>query len=201
VLPEVLTLGVLVVGGLTLSPRFFLLSVPLAMLSAVAGLETVTGLCSRRFAASPRTVRFAWLAVLVVMAAASLKSLPYYYRTPKQPYRAALAYAENHGNGAPVIVLANGVTGFRYYLARDTVAHITSRYTFVRTVAQFDSLSKIADTADVLLLTTFRRALRIEAPGIDRELDDHWNEDTTFAATVGDGEITVWSKKRKLQRR
>ena len=201
VLPEVLTLGVLVAGGLTLSPRFFLLSVPLAMLSAVAGLETVTGWCSRRFIASARTIRLAWLAALVVMAAASLKSLPYYYRTPKQPYRAALAYADKHGNGAPVVVLANGVTGFKYYLARDTVAHIASRYTFVRTVAQFDSLSKIADTADIQLLTTFRRAIRIEAPGIDRELGDHWAQDTTFGATVGDGEITVWSKKGRFQRR
>ena len=194
VLPEVVTLGALVSRGLTISPRFFLLAVPLAMLSAVAGLAMVIDWVSVSRNVGRNTARAAWVAALLLVAAASLKSLPYYYRTPKQPYRAAIAYTGSHGNGGPVMVIAYAATGIRYYLSRDAVAD-SSRYVYVRTRAQFDSLSNGPAAGSAQLVTTFQRALRIEAPTIDRDLLSGWKQDTTFRATVGDGEITIWSKR------
>ena len=94
-----MTLAVLVSRGLTISPRFFLLAVPLAMLSAVAGLALVIDWFAVRRNVGRNVARIAWTAVLLLVAAASLNSLPYYYRTPKQPYRAAIAYTESHGDG------------------------------------------------------------------------------------------------------
>lgn len=192
VLPEVVTLAVLVSRGLTISPRFFLLAVPLAMLSAVAGLALVIDWLSTRRKVAPGVARIIWTVSLLIVTAASAKSLPYYYRTPKQPYRAAIAYTEAHGNGGPVMVIAYASTGFHYYLSREAVAD-SSRYLYVRSRAQFDSLSSVSD--DAQLVTTFQRALRIEVPTFDRDLASAWRPDTTFRATVGDGEITVWSKR------
>ena len=194
VLPEVVTLAMLVSRGLTISPRFFLLAVPLAMLSAVAGLAMVIDWVSARRNLPPNVVRIAWTAALVLVTAASLKSLPYYYRTPKQPYRAAIAYTEAHGNGGPVIVIAYAATGFHYYLSRGAIAD-SSRYVYVRSRAAFDSLAHVPAAGRPQLVTTFQRALRIEAPAFDQELAAVWKRDTTFSATVGDGEITVWSRR------
>lgn len=91
-----------------------------------------------------------------------------------------------------MMVIAYASTGFHYYLAREAIAD-SSRYAYVRSQAQFDSLSSLSD--DAQLVTTFQRALRIEAPAFDRDLTSLWRPDTTFSATVGDGEITVWSKR------
>lgn len=194
VLPEVVTLAALVSRGLTISPRFFLLAVPLAMLSAVAGLAMVIDWAAARRVVGQNAARVAWTAALLLVAAASLKSLPYYYRTPKQPYRNAIAYTENHGNGGPVMVLAYAATGMQYYLSRSAVSD-SSRYVYIRTRAQFDSLNSAPTPGTAQLVTTFERALRIEAPTVDRDLLSAWKKDTTFNATVGDGEITIWSRR------
>lgn len=194
VLPELVTLVALVARGLTISPRFFLLAVPLAMLSAVAGISAVVDWVSSRQAISQRSARIAWAGALVLVTLASLKSLPYYYRTPKQPYRAAIAYTEAHAKGAPVMVIAYAGTGFHYYLSRQAIQD-TSRYVFVRSREQLDSLSNLASSPGTQLVTTFRRALRMEVPEFDQQLANGWQQDTTFGATVGDGEITVWSRR------
>jgi mannosyltransferase len=195
VLPEVVTLAALVSRGLTISPRFFLLAVPLAMLSAVAGLSLVIDWLFNRQIVAGAAARIIWAASLLLLTAASAKSLPYYYRTPKQPYRAAIAYTETHGNAGPVMVIAYASTGFHYYLSREAVAD-SSRYVYVRSRAQFDSLS--VASGDAQLVTTFQRALRIEVPTFDRDLASAWRPDTTFRATVGDGEITIWSKRGRV---
>jgi hypothetical protein len=182
----------LVSRGLTISPRFFLLAVPLAMLSAVAGVALVIDRLVAVRSGARGTVRIMWAVSLLLVTAASAKSLPYYYRTPKQPYRAAIAYTEAHGNGGPVMVIAYASTGFQYYLSREGIAD-SSRYAYVRSKAQFDSLSSLSN--DAQLVTTFQRALRIESPAFDRDLASLWRPDTTFSATVGDGEITIWSKR------
>ncbi len=194
VLPEVVTLAALVSRGLTISPRFFLLAVPLAMLSAAAGLAMVIDWIVARRDLRPNITRAAWTVAIILVVAASVKSLPYYYRTPKQPYRAAIAYAEAHGNGAPVIVIANAATGFHYYLNRDAIAD-SSRYFFVRSRAQLDSAMVMPAAANEQLVTTFERAMRIELPTFDKEISSVWQRDTTLRATVGDGEITVWSRR------
>ncbi|HZK79043.1 MAG TPA: hypothetical protein VFC35_09045, partial [Gemmatimonadaceae bacterium] len=117
-----------------------------------------------------------------------------YYRTPKQPYRAAIAYTEEHDKGAPVLVIAYAGTGFHYYLSRQAIQD-TSRYVFVRSREQLDSLSNLASSPGTQLVTTFRRALRMEVPEFDQQLANGWQPDTTFGATVSDGEITVWSRR------
>ncbi len=200
VLPEVVTLTALVARHLTISPRFFLLAVPLAMLSAVAGVAFVIDWGASRRSLSPGTVRIAWIAAILLITAASLRSLPYYYRTPKQPYRKAIGYTEAHGQGGPVIVIAYASTGFKYYLQREGIQD-SSRYVYVRSRSQFDSLTSVPGAERAQLVTTFRRALRIEVPAFEQQLSSAWQQDTTFGATVGDGEITIWSRRQGVPQR
>ena len=90
------------------------------------------------------------------------------------------------------MVIATAAVGFKYYLSREGVPD-SSRYIIVRSRAKFDSASALPGNTQLVM--TFPRALRLEAPAFDRELQSHWQKDTTFAATVGDGEISVWSRR------
>ncbi|MEP6506854.1 MAG: hypothetical protein ABJC63_01410 [Gemmatimonadales bacterium] len=79
----------------------------------------------------------------------------------------------------------------KYYLWRMHPPD-TASFIFTRDAAQLNASPPLANARAI---TTFSRALRIEYPAIDRELRTNWQRDTTFSATVGDGEITVWTRK------
>jgi len=194
-LPIALTAVSLGIRGLAFSPRFFLLLLPLAMLAAASGLQGVGLLASGRGMLSPRRVRYLIGAGAVMLAAAGGRSLEYYYRTPKQPYRAALRFVDTRFGNGKIIVVSSAAGGFQYYVRRLPVAH-PMRYVYTRSVAQFDSLDSSTAGESPQVLTTFSRALRLELPGISERLGREWQADTVFAATVGDGEITVWSRKQ-----
>ena len=181
------------VRGLTVSPRFFLLLIPLAAIAAASAVQASVSLLAHR---SPlgRPGLIATMAVAgLLLAIAAGRSLPYYYRTPKQPYRAAIRYAEARYAPGRIIVVSNATGGIQYYLRRLGSADST-RFAYVRSAATFDSLVARSPGA-AQAVTTFSRALAIELPDIDRRLASQWQRDTTFAATVGDGEITVWSRR------
>lgn len=192
-LPPVLTVLLLIVRGLTFSPRFFLLAVPVAMLSASALIQVVARWISARGPYSRQQARLACAAALTIIAVGSLRSLRYYYRTPKQPYRSAIHLLEERG-ASKVIVVGYAEIGIRYYLRRSKAAD-TLRYVYVRTAHQFDSLSSTAVSPNAVVVTTFSRALHIDGPDIERALTEQWQRDSTLSATVGDGQITLWSRR------
>jgi len=193
-LPPVLTLILLIARGLTFSPRFFLLAVPVAMLSAAAAVQVIGGLISEWRGSSRRVARLVCASALVLIAAASLRSLRYYYSTPKQSYRSAIQFLGRRGDGSKVFVVGQAEMGMRYYLARANASD-TASYLYTRSATQFDSLTSPAAAPNARVVTTFSRALRIDYPAIDRALLTQWQRDTTFSATVGDGEIVVWSRR------
>lgn len=196
-LPSVLTATLLGIGWLTFSPRFFLLSLPLAILAAVSAVQAAAHVAARYRMLPSRSVLASAGVVTLLLAYAAGRSLPYYYRTPKQPYRAALRLADSRHGGDRIIVVSNAENGVQYYSRRLPVADM-ARYSYTRTLAQFDSLTSGSAGAHPQVLTTFPRALRLEVPEIAEALRRDWQADTTLAATVGDGEITVWSRKRVL---
>jgi hypothetical protein len=93
-LPPLLTSVFLIVGGLSFSPRFFLILIPLGILAIMAAAEAPIASLFRSsgLAGSSHPRRAAVVGALVAFA--SLMSLPRYYATPKQPYRATLAYLQ-----------------------------------------------------------------------------------------------------------
>jgi hypothetical protein len=191
-LPPVLTAVFLLARGLSFSPRFFLLLIPLAVLTIMSIVEMSwvwpPNFASIRNAAHPRRAGI----VGFCLAFASLFTLPAYYRTPKQPYRAAIQYIESvRTPGEPVVVIYAAGTGMKYYTRRLGVSG-EHKYEYTRTLSAFDSLTR---SGKALVVTTFPRVIRADLPDVSRRLSTDWYPQRVFPATIGGGEITVWSKK------
>jgi hypothetical protein len=191
-LPPVLTAVFLLARGLSFSPRFFLLLIPLAALTlmTIAEMSWVWPPSSRSIKSigHPRRAGIVGLC----LAFASLFTLPAYYRVPKQPYRAAIQYIERvRTPGEPVIVVYAASTGIKYYTRRLGIPGARP-YQYARKLADFDSLTRAGNT---LVVTTFPRTIRADLPEVFRELSNDWRPEKVFPATIGGGEITVWSKR------
>lgn len=193
-LPAVLTAGFLGARQLTFSPRFFLILLPLVMIAAASALQALMWIWWKKRLVRIPTARVLLAASAVLGAFAAARSLPYYYSTPKQPYRAAMTLAEGRYGEGNIVVVSNAAAGFQYYVRR-MQRPAASRYVYTRTLASFDSLTAGSNAGPPQVLTTFSRALRLELPEIESRLRGEWQVDTTFAATVGDGEIIAWSRK------
>jgi len=193
-LPPLLTSIFLIAGGLSFSPRFFLILIPLGILAIMAAAEAPIASLFRRSSlvgnAHPR--RAAVVGSLVAFA--SLMSLPRYYATPKQPYRATLAYLETVRQPFEKVVFVYAAEmGFRYYVAKVGVRS-PEDYVYTHTREGFDSLVA-PERGPVMVVTTLRRVLRAELPVVAARLEQEWRPVRNFAGTIGDGDITVWVKK------
>lgn len=190
-LPLLLTAAYLVSARLNFSPRFFLLGLPLAILSVVPGTQGLTKLTARIVGKS-ETVFSLRLATGLVLAVCiiSLASLRYYYSVPKQSYRASLEYLESQRkSGEIVIVIFNAEKGFLYYGKR---LGIREDYFFVRSVEALDAALSSRPRGRSYLVTTFPRSLRIYSPELEARISSGWKVAQRFPATIGDGQISVW---------
>jgi mannosyltransferase len=182
-LPPVLTALFLLGRGLSFSPRFFLLLLPLGILASLTVAESPAMRHPRR-------------AVLLaaLFALASLISLRRYYGTPKQPYRAALAFLEQtRHQGEKFLIIYAGEQGFRYYVPK-VASNDGDAYEYIRTLPSFDSLISLARAND-RVVTTFPRVLHADIPELADRIERDWRPQRVFPATIGDGEITIWEKK------
>ena len=203
-MPGVLTLAFLLVRGLTISPRFFLLWLPLAVLTAVVAIDAAAKWIWR---SSPKQARLMVTGTVVVLAMLSAASLARYYAIPKQPYRAALAYVEQVRQPEDrVVVVYLAELGMRYYGQR-AAAPLQERYRFVRSVSALDSAltergarggargGVIGTAAHVWLVVTFERALQMDLPDLNARVRSGWTLQQAFDGTVGDGGISVWRER------
>jgi hypothetical protein len=193
-LPPLLTSVFLIVGGLSFSPRFFLILIPLGILAIMAAAEAPIASLFRSssLAGNSHPRRAAVVGALVAFA--SLMSLPRYYATPKQPYRATLAYLETVRQPSEKVVFVYAAEmGFRYYVAKVGVRS-PEDYVYTHTREGFDSLVA-PERGPVMVVTTLRRVLRAELPVVAARLEQEWRPVRNFAGTIGDGDITVWVKK------
>lgn len=201
-LPGVITATFLVVRNLSFSPRFFLLWLPMAILSVVAGVEDTLDWTARRRAragASPSWRVPVGTALIALLALASLASLRRYYDVPKQPYRAAVRAVERlRGPHDLVVVLYTARDGMRYYGAR-LGAPVDSQYRFVRSVAAFDSAEAGVGARQLVLVSTFERALRLELPELYGRVEREWTVVERLPATVGDGDIKIWEHRSRAR--
>lgn len=188
-LPGVLTLVFLMARGLTISPRFFLLWLPLAVLTAVVAIDAGAAWIWRR---SPKRAAWAASGTAALLAMLSGASLARYYAVPKQPYRAALSYVERVRQPADrVVVVYLAELGMRYYGVRSG-APLSEHYRFVRTVPALDSAVNEPGAGRVWLVVTFERALQMDLPDLNARVRSGWTLQHTFDGTVGDGGISVW---------
>jgi mannosyltransferase len=194
-LPGVLTAVFLLAQGLDFSPRFFLLWLPLAMLVAVQGIFSLTGLLVRTLGITQIFApRLATLLVLIGVSI-SLFSLKHYYLVPKQSYRASLQYvATQRQPGDPIIASYLSEHGYRFYGKRFGLTEGEDWFP-VRSVESLDSVLSRKHGHRSIVVTTFMRSLRISRPDLLKRILEGWTLDRTFPATIGDGEISVWKER------
>ena len=195
-LPCVLQTVLLIVQGLTFSPRFYILALPLAIMVVVQALTSASEVVARWLR---RSDNFAWwctVAGIVVLCLASIAALPRYYTVPKQPYRAALAFVEESREpGSAVVVIHYASAGVRYYMEQTGISN-SDYEPNVRTVEELDEALATRQGQPIWLLTTFPRALRLGVPDLDARIKRDWEIVRTFPATIGDGQISVWRQKQ-----
>jgi hypothetical protein len=192
--PLVLMAALVVAAGWLTSPRFFILVVPLAFLSAVESLGLVAALIGRAVH-DPRVYGALAGAAVAVCAGALSFGLPRYYATPKQPYRAAIAAFESRARpGDALVAVYMADRGFDYYVRRLGLKD-EDRFYSTRTVAGLDSLGTRLAGRRVMLATTLERAFRQEAPELWRRVESGWVPVQKLPATVGFGEITLWAPR------
>lgn len=182
--------------SLAASPRFFLLGLPLAILAVVLGIFTLATRAFTRRNRSPSPAMAAAFAAgaIALIAIASAASLPAYYRTPKQSYRAALEYMRTENQPGDLIVLIqNAEYGFRFYgtqlklrEGRDFVA--------IRTLSDFDEVR--AHGRSLVIVTTLERGLRLEEPELLAQIERGWRPVKVLPATIHEGEIRIWRANR-----
>lgn len=197
-LPGVLGVLFILLNGLTFSPRFFLLALPVGMLAAVQGVYTLGELAGRKLNGNLRVLapRLATAALVLLALAVSLASLKSYYSMPKQAYSASIEYLEDQRtNGEMVIVVDLAERGYRYYGHRLGVMESGS-YFFVQSVEDLEVLLSTHAGRDSYLVTTLPRFLHLRKPDLEARIQQDWTVIRSFPGTIGNGQISVWAESQ-----
>ncbi|NNM20046.1 MAG: hypothetical protein HKO55_02065 [Gammaproteobacteria bacterium] len=195
-LPAFITGVYVLARGLAFSPRLMLFGLLLAIMSAVAGLIACTNYLARLLNKGPQFSRRLQSVLVALVCIVSVSALPRYYAVPKQKYRAAIEYTESlRQSGQVVVAIHLTEVGIRYY-SQIIEAAANRKYFYVRSLDRFDEVVEQYAQKDVILMTTFHRALRLEYPELQERIEQGWKVDREFPATIGDGGIAVWSSRR-----
>ena len=189
-LPLVLTAAFLLLAGLRFSPRFFLWAVPAGCVLAIA----VPAEFGRRVFGDRRVASLFSDAAFALLACFSIASLPRYYDTPKQPTRESLDWVRARlepGDGIGAVYLAKW--GLRFYGPPRRLFE-GSGFLDVDSVADLEELERRYRGRRVWIFVTFPRALRLDFPDLESRIRRDFREVRAFPATVGDGEVSVWTR-------
>jgi hypothetical protein len=194
-LPLALTVVLFGVRSLQVSPRFLLLGLPLAAITAVAGIDACVAAVLRWWKRPDPALARRWsTALIVIMALMSLVSLRNYYRIPKQPYRQSMAYVDTVKKpGDAIIVVYLAQWGYAYYTRNDPGR--AADYHYVRTAAALDSVASAYGPDHTYLVTTLPRVLREAHPDLYQRITDDWVRVKSFPGSIGGGDITIWRRK------
>jgi mannosyltransferase len=198
VAPLLATAGFLLVRNLRFSPRFFLWVLPVAWIFAIGAASSLAVWLRDRnfFGASTRPGISQAVVPLTasLLASFSLLSLPIYYRVPKQSNRASLSWVlARRKPGEPIVAAYLAKWGLRFYGPRQGIVEGEAFFP-VSDPSELQKIESDSRGSTIWLLTTFPRALRLEYPELDRYIREHYREQKRFAATIGDGEITVFTR-------
>jgi hypothetical protein len=199
VAPLLATAGFLLIRSLRFSPRFFLWVLPVAWIFAIGAAASLAAwLRARSFfdsSARPGVSRTVVPLAAVLLAAFSLLSLPTYYRVPKQSNRASLSWMlARRKPGEPIAAAYLAKWGLRFYGPGQGIVEGQAFFA-VSDPGELQKIERDSRGRTIWLLTTFPRALRLEYPELDRYIREHYREEKRFPATIGDGEITVFTRE------
>jgi hypothetical protein len=198
VAPLLATAGFLLVRSLRFSPRFFLWVLPVAWILATGAAASLAAwLRARNFFGSerPGVSRAVVPLAGALLAAFSLLSLPTYYRVPKQSNRASLSWMlARRKPGEPIVAAYLAKWGLRFYGPSQGIVEGQGFFA-VSDPGELQKIERDSRGSTIWLLTTFPRALRLEYPELDRYIREHYREEKRFPATIGDGEIAVFTRE------
>jgi hypothetical protein len=198
VLPLVLNILFVVFAHLTLSPRFLLLGLPLAMLSVVLGIAASSRWMAERCGKSGGHMsHILATAAILMICLISLSSLKHYYSVPKQAYRASIEYIrEVRRPEEKVLAVDLAVTGYRYYGKRLGLVEGLD-FIAVETSEEFEEAMSSNESSLSYAVTTLPRLLRIDHPDLYARITQEWKLVRNFPGTIGGGEISVWRRVRR----
>lgn len=198
-LPLLLMFLYLVIGGLAVSPRFFLLGMAIAFLSLIEGVAIMTFWLEGRFLFQRSFSNKALGGFVVVLVILSLLTLPHYYSYPKQNYTGAIKFVEENKLSTDTVIaihLTEG--GIKYYRKKLNSNGILDNYLYIRDHEEFLSTVEKHNKNNIILITTLHRAGLIELPETFDMIKKQWKRVKYFKGTLGDGDLHVWfSKTRK----
>jgi hypothetical protein len=192
-LPEILLALYLLKLGLSVSPRFFLLALPFALLVCAVGFHQMIRWCAqkiRRESLSP----LAFGAAVLCASAINIPSLIQYYKMPKQDFRTALLYLKSKPGKVYPCSIYTAREGVAYYANRDGL-RLGQDFYDARTIPEITDVLKSRRSNELYLITTFPRALHLDHPELEPLIDKYWVVDKVFPGSIGDGDITVWKPR------
>jgi mannosyltransferase len=183
--PPLLSLGVALLSGIGMYPRFFLSLLPFGLLIAVRGLNVVAEWCMHRFGRGAKvalTSNHIFLTLIAISAAAAASGLPRLHTLPKQDYTGALAFVRSQQVSGELVAAAYiADTGARFY---------DSSVLSARTVEDLESI--LTRGVAVWLLGSFIADMRMREPRLAALIDANFRELRRFPGIVGDGAVVVW---------
>jgi mannosyltransferase len=196
ILPLIVTASFVLLLNLIVLPRSFLWGLPVACIFAAAtaaGLRQVAGTSGRvRGERWRRLIDQSPTAIVGVLILLSAASLPTYYRIPKQPNRASLAWVVAQKKpDDPVVAIYLAEWGVRFYGPRVGLRENESFWA-IRSENALQDFENKHPTKTIWLLTTLPRALHLTYPALERHIADRYRCEKTFPATIGGGEISAW---------
>jgi len=177
-LPGALGLGVMIVAGMSIRPRFFFSLLGFGVLMLVHGAMTAGDLVSRSLfgAGSRRRLGVAFVGAIAIVSAYSLRRN---YELPKQDYDGARQFVEQHRAATDSVATA-GLAIFPYS------DYYRLPWVPVRVAQQFDGLRESASRTWVVY--SFEEYMDA---GLVDQLHRHCPVQQNFPGTLGGGSIIV----------
>jgi 4-amino-4-deoxy-L-arabinose transferase-like glycosyltransferase len=160
-------------------PRFFFFLIGFAAMILARGAVVAGDLSARRWAPARGALAGGLVAALL---AASLLSLPYGYRHPKQDFGGAMQFVEaSRGRQDAVATAGAASLPYREYYGRSWAS-----------LERAEQLQRLAAQAPRLwLLYTFPEYIEVSAPDLMRTIRRDCTTVRTFRGTVGGGDVVV----------
>jgi mannosyltransferase len=192
--PVLLTGAAVVVGGLNVTPRSFLLGLPLALVGGVSTLGAVVDRLAALRPGAPGLGRRLTVAAAVILAAASAAALPAYYRSPKQDFRGAIRHVESLRSPQDLVLAVYlSKAGFWHYAPRLGLREGRD-FAVVQSVEEIERLKRDRPDARLFAVTTLVRGTRLEYPDLQPYIEAHFRLLRRFPGTLGDGDVAVWAE-------
>ncbi len=194
ILPQILLAGFMGALQLAVSPRFFILALPAAIFVASQGLEIVCAVVCT-FLNRPNLARLAFTGAVALVLIGTAPSLARYYAIPKQDFRSGVQYMKNiRAPGQILVPIYTARGGFAYY-AEKAGLRPQLDYQEAKDPQDFQAVLATHAPAQILIMTTFSRALHMDHPQMEQQIANDWQIAKVFPGTIGDGAVTIWTPK------